>query len=145
MSKERIESFSGPYRFLSNFYEFRWPIVCEHRFRYYTVENAYQAAKSMYHNDRKDIKDLSAAKAKIAGNNLRNIRPDWEQVKRAIMLELSLQKYIHNEDCREWLLDTGNAELIEGNHWGDTYWGVCNGRGENHLGKLLMQVREILR
>jgi ribA/ribD-fused uncharacterized protein len=145
MSAKVIDSFSGPFRFLSNFYEFRWPIVCEHRLRYLTVENAYQASKSMYYNDRKDIKDLPPAKAKIAGHNLKNLRPDWEQVKRAIMLELLLQKFINNEDCRAWLLETGTAELIEGNHWGDVEWGVCNGRGENHLGKLLMQVRDILR
>lgn len=39
------------------------------------------------------------------------------------------------------LLETGNEELVEGNYWGDTFWGVCRGRGENHLGKLLMKVR----
>jgi predicted NAD-dependent protein-ADP-ribosyltransferase YbiA (DUF1768 family) len=36
------------------------------------------------------------------------------------------------------------VELIEGNWWGDTYWGVCNGVGENHLGKLLMKIRDYL-
>jgi len=35
--------------------------------------------------------------------------------------------------------------LIEGNTWGDTYWGVCRGRGSNNLGKLLMKIREVLR
>lgn len=40
---------------------------------------------------------------------------------------------------------TGDAELIEGNNWGDTFWGVCNGRGENMLGKLLMEIRDYLR
>ena len=40
---------------------------------------------------------------------------------------------------------TGDAELIEGNNWGDTFWGVCNGVGENHLGKLLMARRAQLR
>lgn len=29
----------------------------------------------------------------------------------------------------------------EGNTWGDKFWGVCDGEGENHLGKLLMEVR----
>ena len=40
------------------------------------------------------------------------------------------------------LINTGDAILIEGNTWGDTYWGVCDGVGENRLGKLLMEVRE---
>lgn len=35
-------------------------------------------------------------------------------------------------------------ELIEGNYWHDTYWGVCEGVGENHLGKLLMEIRNEL-
>ena len=39
---------------------------------------------------------------------------------------------------------TGDAELVEGNTWNDTYWGVCNGVGHNHLGKILMQVRQEL-
>jgi predicted NAD-dependent protein-ADP-ribosyltransferase YbiA (DUF1768 family) len=43
------------------------------------------------------------------------------------------------------LLETGDAELIEGNDWGDTFWGVCGGKGNNFLGKLLMEVRKELR
>jgi hypothetical protein len=39
------------------------------------------------------------------------------------------------------LLATGDMELIEDNDWDDTYWGVCNGAGENNLGKLLMKIR----
>ncbi len=33
------------------------------------------------------------------------------------------------------------GELIEGNHWNDTFWGICNGNGENNLGKILMKIR----
>jgi predicted NAD-dependent protein-ADP-ribosyltransferase YbiA (DUF1768 family) len=36
---------------------------------------------------------------------------------------------------------TGDEELVEGNWWNDTFWGVCNGVGENNLGKLLMKIR----
>ena len=43
---------------------------------------------------------------------------------------------------QDLLLKTGTAELIEGNWWGDTFWGVFNGAGQNHLGRLLMEVRE---
>lgn len=32
--------------------------------------------------------------------------------------------------------------IIEVNNWGDTYWGVCNGIGDNHLGKILMKIRD---
>ena len=53
---------------------------------------------------------------------------------------LLLQKFFIPE-LREKLLATGNEELIEGNWWGDTYWGVCKGKGENNLGKSLMKIR----
>lgn len=36
---------------------------------------------------------------------------------------------------------TGESILIEKNTWGDTYFGVCNGVGENNLGKDLMSIR----
>ena len=50
-------------------------------------------------------------------------------------------KFTQNSYLKECLLDTGNAELIEGNTWRDTYWGVCNGIGQNNLGKILMKLR----
>ena len=34
-----------------------------------------------------------------------------------------------------------NEELVEGNYWGDTFWGICNGEGTNWLGILLMAER----
>ena len=57
------------------------------------------------------------------------------------MYEIVLAKFSQNEYLKRRLLETGNALLIEGNDWGDTYWGVCNGRGKNKLGKILMRVR----
>jgi hypothetical protein len=58
-------------------------------------------------------------------------------------LELLAQKFSYPY-YRDLLLATGDAELIEGNVWNDVFWGVCNGIGKNWLGKLLMQVREVL-
>ena len=51
------------------------------------------------------------------------------------------QKF-QNENLRKLLLATGDAELIEGNYWHDYYWGICNGVGQNWLGKILMEERE---
>jgi ribA/ribD-fused uncharacterized protein len=73
------------------------------------------------------------------------MRPDWEQVKILIMTSLVRDKFTRHQDLKEQLLATGDAELIEGNWWGDTFWGVCKGKGENHLGKVLMKVREELK
>lgn len=61
-----------------------------------------------------------------------------------VMRDLLQQKF-SNGILREQLLATGDQELIEGNTWGDTFWGVCNGEGQNVLGKMLMNIREELR
>ena len=43
------------------------------------------------------------------------------------------------------LLATGNSRLFEENNWGDTCWGTVNGKGENRLGLILEDVRDLLR
>jgi len=63
------------------------------------------------------------------------------------MEEIVRAKFTQNECLREMLLATGDAVLEEGNTWNDTFWGVHlkNGQGQNHLGRILMKVREELR
>ena len=72
------------------------------------------------------------------------MRSDWDHVKIAIMKEAVRLKFEY-PTLRGMLLDTGDAELVEGNTWGDRFWGVCDGEGDNHLGKILMHTREMLR
>lgn len=136
-----IARFTGTYRFLSNF--FPSPItICG--IDYPTVEHAYQAAKTLDEDERLHIAALpSPADAKRAGRKL-DLRPDWEDTKLDIMENCLRAKFAPGLDLAARLLSTGNARLIEGNHWGDRYWGVCDGRGENHLGELLMRIREDL-
>ncbi len=67
-------------------------------------------------------------------------RPDWQEVKLSQMEFVLRQKFSHPE-LLALLLATGEMELVEDNDWDDTYWGVCNGVGENNLGKLLMKIR----
>jgi len=55
------------------------------------------------------------------------------------------QKFKHGSPLADLLLKTGTQDLVEGNTWGDTFWGVCRGKGKNHLGRLLMLVRQELR
>lgn len=58
-------------------------------------------------------------------------------------------KYQQSEHCLKYLLQTEGNELIEFAYWGDTFWGcVFKDRkyhGENHTGKILMELREELR
>lgn len=135
-----IDSFSGKYRFLSNFWQV-WVIY--EKVAYSSTEHAYQAAKSLDVECRKRIAKLStSAEAKKAGKTVA-LRPGWEQAKLEIMEEILRLKFAH-DDLAAQLVETQGHELIEGNTWGDRYWGVCRGAGENHLGKLLMKIREEL-
>ena len=73
------------------------------------------------------------------------LRQDWEDVKDDIMRNAVLEKFKANEDAKTLLLSTGNEELIE-KTTGDYYWGCgSKGTGKNMLGKILMEVRDILR
>jgi len=135
-----IDSFTGDYRFLSNFY--KWAVVFE-GIIYPSVECAFQAAKTTDVDLRIDFVEMTSAQAKHAGRRLK-LRADWEQVKLGIMEQLLVSKFYAKPMCQK-LMATGNQQLVEGNDWRDTYWGVCDGVGENHLGLLLMKVRDQLR
>jgi hypothetical protein len=142
LTRAKIDSFQGEYRFLSNFY----PATVEYQgIMYPTVEHAYQSAKTLDMNQRRRIAQLpSPAEAKVAGRAL-PLRPDWGQVKFEVMTECVRYKFTHSALLREQLLATGDAYLEEGNTWGDQIWGVYQGKGQNHLGLTLMQIRDELR
>ncbi len=109
---------------------------------YSSVEHAYQAAKTTDIEKRKDlIKSANtAAKAKKYGRAFK-LRDDWESVKVSVM-EVCLKSKFSNPSLRAKLDATKGFELEEGNWWGDIIWGVCEGKGQNLLGKLLMKVRD---
>lgn len=134
----KIDSFFGEYRFLSNFY----PGEIEFEgIKYPTVEHAYQASKTLDENIRKCVASLpTPMDAKKSGSRSIELRSDWERVKFDIMKECVSKKF-NIPELKEMLLNTGSAELIEGNTWGDKIWGVCEGQGQNLLGKILMEIR----
>jgi N-glycosidase YbiA len=138
----RITHFVEPYRFLSNFYGA--PVFMYGKL-YPTVEHAYQASKTENKLEREKIRQCqTAAQAKRMGRSV-TMRKDFDELKLMFMNTLVFRKFERHASLRKLLLDTGDAELVEGNEWNDTFWGVCNGRGENHLGKILMRVREELK
>lgn len=132
METPRIEAFTGQYRFLSNFY-----IEPDGTH----VEGEYQAQKSSPPNF--DLCRMFPGDAKRAGRKAA-LRPDWEQAKIKVMKLLVLTKFLDHPGLAARLRATGEAELVEGNYWGDTFWGRCNGVGENWLGRILMEVRHVL-
>lgn len=140
-----ILEFKDEYAFLSNFH----PVFLGSRF---SAEHLYQASKG-------SPSILLAESARIAKQlGQRVILPDdWEGTKLDIMLGIQRWKFSIPR-LRAGLEATGDRYLQEGNHWHDTYWGVCLGGctkkrehtqmaygpeqiGLNHLGKILMRVR----
>ena len=137
-----INRFIDEYEFLSNFYPS--PIYDDAGKEYPTVEHYFQAMKTFVPQERELIRSAeSPGKAKRIGR-LVQLREDWEDRKLDIMEKALIQKF-QILRLREKLLATGNEKLVEGNFWNDTYWGICKGEGENHLGKLLMNIREKIR
>lgn len=151
---EVIDSFSGEYAFLSNFYEH---LIEYMGFRFPSTENAYQAAKvdpcfrEMGYEDAKGMTrwwkehlTITPGRSKKLGRIL-PLRQDWDKgIKDAVMREVLAIKF-SNPELRQKLLDTEEAKLIEGNWWSDHYWGVCKGVGKNRLGEELMYLRARIR
>jgi len=143
MSRQVIDSFTGKYAFLSNFFPARITSK-KARIIYPTSEHAFQALKSLNLTVRRVIALCpTPGDAKRAGRVV-PLRPNWDYIKRNVMLKVLRAKFKQNPELAELLLTTGDSILIEGNHWGDTYWGVYKGQGTNWLGILLMQVRKEL-
>lgn len=135
------------YRFLSNFH---WHDGT-------TVEHGYQAAKTddvQWQN--LILQAASPNEAKKLGQKC-PMRATWDDEKVEVMRALLYRKFRPGTECADLLLDTGNAELVEGNWWNDTFWGVYKfvdrsrslrpepWPGKNWLGQLLMEIREDLR
>jgi ribA/ribD-fused uncharacterized protein len=148
-----IQSFTGRWRFLSNFY----PSKIKYRgIEYPTVEHFYVSQKikdDQFINSKNipliDCQELiskikTPSEVKNFGKQLK-LRKDWDLVKKSVM-EWAVEEKFKDPDLRKMLIETGLEELIEGNNWHDIYWGVCscyncNGKGENNLGKILMKIR----
>lgn len=133
-----VRGFAGEFEFLSNFYNSPIKIdgIC-----YDTVEHYYQASKTLVLDHHHKIRSAKTpGHAKKLGRKYK-LREDWESVKEAVMLKGIRAKFDQNPTLKQLLLDTGDSYLEETNTWNDKYWGVCEGKGKNRLGVLLMQLR----
>lgn len=140
--KATLQKFDGSYSCFSNFY------LREVKYKdkiYKTKEHAFQCQKATNCRDFEYVFNApTPLKAKRRSRAI-NLRDNWNHVKVSIMKEIVLEFFKQHNDLRDILMSTDDAELIEGNDWGDVFWGVCNEEGENHLGKILMEVRDMLR
>lgn len=130
--------FRDEYAFLSNFYPVKisykgivWP----------SAEHAFQAAKTNDPNEKLAILQATTpGQAKRLGRKV-TLRPEWDSIKVAVMREIVFRKFFDAENGLYKKLISIWDEIVEENEWGDTFWGVCNGVGSNHLGKILMDIR----
>lgn len=141
VTKDAILGFFDEYRYLSNFH------LCPVMFDgivYPSSEHAYMACKTVHLAERLHIATLTQPwEAKRYGRNMVISTPDWDTYRLTAMLRVLVEKF-KDPQLRAWLLSTGNLYLEETNNWGDRFWGV-DGTGLNHLGKLLMMLRDTLR
>ena len=139
-----ITSFRRPFAFLSNFS--KSPIEFEGVI-YPSLEHAYQAAKTLDAGWRARVQATGRPDwaKRMPSRRAFPWREGWDDIKDSIMLELLRKKFSDPKRARQ-LLSTGCRQLIEGNIWGDRYWGMCQDdegqwKGQNRLGEFLMQIR----
>lgn len=134
-----IDRFNGEYAFLSNFHP---STVKLYGRNYPTVEHAFQAAKTLSELERTAIRHATTpGRAKRLGRRC-TLRPDWDEIKIDVMDRLLRRKFDPGSNLWHMLQATAPHELVEGNTWNDRFWGVCRGVGQNHLGRLLMAIRD---
>jgi N-glycosidase YbiA len=140
--KEEITKFDGVYGFLSNFYPAE---ITYGHLTGRTLEHVYQASKAKFSPTARTILDCeTATQAKRKGGKVVQ-RDEWnDEFKLRVMHDLLRLKFAIPE-LRRQLLATGEAWIVHGNTHNDVYWGVCKGKGKNHLGVLLMIVRNEIR
>jgi len=142
-----ILEFKDEFSFLSNFFPCKVVIGLK---EFPSSEHAFMSFKNTSDEWQKECqrKDLTCGQIKRLGRKI-DLVHDWEEVKFNAMKIAVLSKFRQNKDLGEKLIATGNQNLVEGNVWGDIVWGVClksnPNIGENHLGRILMQVRDIIK
>lgn len=119
--------------------------------QYKNSEAAWQAQKTLDPAQRIQFQSLGPSEAKKLGRRV-NLRPDWEEVKYGLMVDVCYAKFSQHYDIKQTLLSTGDEEIIENTTgWHDNIWGNCDCPkcitkvGRNLLGKALMEVRDKLR
>lgn len=159
MSSKYIGSFSGDLEFLSNMYKI--PIYFNESkydnfqpdFKVYpSSENLYQALKCKYIKDRELFQNVNPHQSKKIGRTIQ-IRPDWEfknheypfEIISDVRLEamkLVIDLKFKNIELAEKLIALSDDKLIEFNNWGDRFFGICDGEGLDHLGKILRSKKQ---
>lgn len=139
-----MASFRGEKYFMSNMYPCTVRINVKGRIiTMNSSEAVFQALRCKNITDIDRFIGINGFAAKKLSYSL-EARPDWFNVNLDVMRYALKCKFTQNPDLAEKLM-AYEGEIVEVNEWNDTFWGVCNGRGKNNLGKLLMELRDDLR
>lgn len=130
--------FRDEFYFLSNMFPVEIKIG---EYTFSCAESAFQASKCLLPEDKKRFESLNGFEAKKLGRKVK-LRPDWNEVRIPLMRRILKIKFSH-PDLAEKLMKVEGV-IVEDNTWNDTFWGKCRGVGENHLGLILMELRERL-
>lgn len=141
-----ILKFDDEYKFLSNHYAgspFEWRGTI-----WATGEHAFQAAKCALPSDKEKIRACATpGLAKKLGRKV-TMAAGWGASRVPIMIDILRAKFSLSAqpDLAVKLIATQGSRLVEGNYWGDEFWGVdaTSGKGLNNLGIALMLVRDEL-
>lgn len=132
-----------PYGCFSNFSPH--PVVMD-ALRWPTSEHYYQAQKFSGTPDAhlgEIIRQAATPEqaAALGRDRSRVVRSDWERVKCGVMYDVVRVKFQSHPEIQSVLLGTGDQFIVE-NSPTDYFWGCGRDRsGENHLGRILMQIR----
>lgn len=131
--------FKGKYFFLSNFSPCMLRVNINGKdLIFSSVEAAFQAHKNFELADKFVL--LKPLEAKRYGKKIPLTTANWDIERIYIMARLLTQKF--KDPVLFASLKNINEEIAEDNYWGDTFWGICKGKGDNVLGKLIMYIRD---
>jgi ribA/ribD-fused uncharacterized protein len=141
-----IVRFEDNFFWLSNFYEV--PVKLGN-LTFGSTEAAFQGAKykaalvgqKEQFEFLQDMIKATPSQSKKLGKRLLIDVDKWESIKVRCMREVVKAKFDQHDYLRLKLIETGAALLVEGNTWGDKFWGRCDGKGMNVLGSILMELR----
>lgn len=132
--------FRDDFAFLSNMFPCK---IIYKDLHFQSSESLYQAAKCKDKSLISNFCNLDGYRAKKLGRKVQLI-DNWEQIKIDVMRKCVYLKFTQNPILLQKLKKVKGL-ISEENTWNDTFWGICNGEGENHLGKILMEFRDSLK
>jgi ribA/ribD-fused uncharacterized protein len=120
-----ITSYTGEWEWLSNFAYTPFRFIPLPEKVWPTAEHCYQSLKARHPEQMEWIASApSPSEAKRRGRSVA-MRDNFDKIKRQHMMQVMLSKFGSGE-LRDRLAATAGRPLVEGNTWGDQFWGAVH-------------------